>query len=69
MTESSDERAGRLRAIVREQAEDRARQARATLSALAGILDWYGLGERFRPAVEEIAEAVHARHNEMAARA
>lgn len=69
MTDAADESAARLRAIARERAEDRARQARATLSALAGILDGYGLSERFRPVIEEIAEAIHARHNALAAQA
>ena len=69
MTAPRDERTEYLRAVARERLEDRARHVRSTLSALAGLLDTYGLSERFRPALEEVAEAVHARHNEIAAQA
>lgn len=42
-------------------------QTRATLAALAGLLDQYGLAEQFADSMNAIGNAVHARHNELAA--
>lgn len=53
--------------IARERLDARAQQIRATLSALAGLLDQYGLAERFADALTNIGNAVHRRHNELAA--
>lgn len=52
--------------VARARHDARGQQTRATLAALAGLLDQYGLAERFEGELAEIADAIHARHNEMA---
>ena len=53
--------------IARERLGARAIQTRATLSALAGLLDQYELAEEFADALNRIADAVRRRHNALAA--
>lgn len=49
----------------REHLHNRAMQTRATLAALAGLLDQYGLAEDFADSLTAIGNAVHRRYNEM----
>lgn len=53
--------------VARERLDARAHQIRATLSALAGLLEQYGLADQFADALTGIGNAVHRRHNELAA--
>ena len=53
--------------IARERLHARAMQTRATLSALAGLLDQYGLADQFADSLTAIGNAVHQRHNALAA--
>ena len=50
----------------RDHLDNRAMQTRATLAALAGLLDQYGLAEDFADSLTAISNAVRRRHNEMA---
>ena len=53
--------------VARERLDARAHHTPATLSALAGLLDQYGLADQFADALTEIGDAVHRRHNALAA--
>lgn len=53
--------------VSRERLLARAQQTRATLAALAGLLEQYSLADQFADALTAIGDAVHRRHNELAA--
>ena len=53
--------------VARERLVSRGLQTQATLAALAGLLGQYGLADRFADSLTAIGDAVHRRHNEMAA--